>query len=909
MAASTRNFRPGRVARSLRWLVAGAVFAIVAGCGGGSASAPSATGGGGGGSGDGGGDGGGGGPVTTGLKLVPPRLGLTVGSDGRLLAVNAGAMPSWMSSDARVATVDSEGRVQAVAKGSAVITATSGSEVATSTLTVYQTEGPSPDATSESLIDAALAQNRIDAETALTYRVFAVFGDERLPIAYEGAPSAAPPHLLLRELMTTIGTLSPAAQAVLRPFLLPPIYADSWFAQRLGLGASAQASAQHRATAARAKALSTVNCAVGIAPSLYAKVSTVHFNVYYTVFGGTSYVAENAKSAAAAAMVAAIIEQVYDAEIKLVDPLDRLDDSKEACSGGDGKYDIYYGPYGLGGIAAWTTSYALPPDQIGKKSECALRPSFMSLNSLSIEFATAEQQPANSGPMVKSLLAHEFLHALQFTIDRAASCKDLEWLDEATAQWAMDHLVPTIAQGLPGEFGMEPGVGNVASGYPKSGTVLAAYLYAGHLTSIEKPGPGLDPKLNGYSDYLFFQYLARTQGPDTIRQIFDALAGGRNSVEAIAAAVDMKSVWPAFARTLWIGWEDKVLDYWANEDEYKFGLAQVYAQVPTVQTIPQEMKDRQKTTPVDQKGQKSAQFELLANALAFSGNYEVEPRSILYEHLKFSDPSVHAVVFYNPIADRPDNGPMKLEALKKIGGKWQPPEDWTPRAFQTYCLDNQDERLEELLLIVSNSDANRASETPFVISNLSPMKQATSNVGCWQWFGSASVTTETAFGYTTVESMTGPFVRFRALSDDPNDKLVGLDVFVADVTSRVTYSVSGPITGTSCTISGTGTANPKVPGEGSMFVNYLTLDGPPTPLERMAVGSGQTTVPGVSTTISCPGKAPEVTVLDQATNWLAWPSDGVPVSADGRTISGTWTEVDPDGTRKTSVWNFTSVRQ
>jgi len=47
MAASTRNFRPGRVARSLRWLVAGAVFAIVAGCGGGSASAPSATGGGG----------------------------------------------------------------------------------------------------------------------------------------------------------------------------------------------------------------------------------------------------------------------------------------------------------------------------------------------------------------------------------------------------------------------------------------------------------------------------------------------------------------------------------------------------------------------------------------------------------------------------------------------------------------------------------------------------------------------------------------------------------------------------------------------------------------------------------------------------------------------------------------------
>jgi hypothetical protein len=165
---------------------------------------------------------------------------------------------------------------------------------------------------------------------------------------------------------------------------------------------------------------------------------------------------------------------------------------------------------------------------------------------------------------------------------------------------------------------MEPGLGRVASNYAKSGTLLAAYLYAEHLTSIEKPGPGIDPKLNGYSDYLFFQYLARSKGSDTIKQIFDALAGGKNSVEAIAAAVDMTSVWPEFAKTLWIGWEDKVLDYWANEDEYRFGLAQVYAQVPTVLTIDSSLKDRQKTTKVDQKGQKSAKFELLAAALAFS---------------------------------------------------------------------------------------------------------------------------------------------------------------------------------------------------------------------------------------------------------------------------------------------------
>src|SRR5580765_644215 len=204
MAASTRKLRLGRMVRSLRWLAAGAAFAILAACGGGAAdsSAVGAGGGSGGGGGDGGGGGGGGGPVTTGLKLVPPRLGLTAGTDGNVLAIGAAAMPTWVSSDARVATVDADGRVKALAKGSAVITATSGSEVATATLTVYQTDGPSPDASSDSLIDTALAQNRIDAETALTYRVFALFGDERLPAAYEGAPSTVPPHLLLRELMT-----------------------------------------------------------------------------------------------------------------------------------------------------------------------------------------------------------------------------------------------------------------------------------------------------------------------------------------------------------------------------------------------------------------------------------------------------------------------------------------------------------------------------------------------------------------------------------------------------------------------------------------------------------------------------------------------------------------------------------
>ena len=43
-----------------------------------------------------------------------------------------------------------------------------------------------PPATSYQLIDQALAAKHIDDETAHKYRVFAAFGDSRLPAAYRG---------------------------------------------------------------------------------------------------------------------------------------------------------------------------------------------------------------------------------------------------------------------------------------------------------------------------------------------------------------------------------------------------------------------------------------------------------------------------------------------------------------------------------------------------------------------------------------------------------------------------------------------------------------------------------------------------------------------------------------------------
>jgi len=95
------------------------------------------------------------------------------------------------------------------------------------------------------------------------------------------------------------------------------------------------------------------------------------------------------------------------------------------------------------------------------------------------------------------------------------------------------------------------------------------------------------------------------------------------------------------------------------------------------------LTDRLKSMEIDQKGEKSGKFELLLNASESSGDYQIQPRSMFYEHLKFTDATVHYVEFHNPIAGDPNNGNMKVQALTKIGGKWNAAEDWTEKHIQT----------------------------------------------------------------------------------------------------------------------------------------------------------------------------------------------------------------------------------
>ena len=832
-------------------------------------------------------------PTTTApqFTLAPARAKLGVGESTLLFAARAPTAVIWSSSNSGVATVDAAGNVQGVARGSAVIMATSSAGAASAAVGVFRTMGADRDPTSTKLIAAALAAGTIDAEQALLYRVWTAMGDPRLPAAYDGAPDAAPNHMILREASARMASLAAATQALLRPVFVPPIYAQSAFAQK-----NAGSSNGHTKGGDAPRQATTVNCdASGLALG-WRKLTAGKFNVFYVDLGlGDSYSAENRALATA---VAATIEGVYAAETGLLGRTAKSD-SGLPCNGGDDGIDIY-----LGTAEARTVAQTLPYE-----GRCADTAGFIVLNSSHALVrgiaARAVTAAAEVRDVLRQVLAHEVMHLLQMAMSRGGDCANLEWFDEATAEWAMDFVVPQIASGNGGEPGIEDGltkVGLFSFAKRRSGQFLAEYLYTGHMRSLEK---GVADSF-GYADYLFFQYLHRKHGNAAIKRIFDAMAGGAGDLEAIAAAVDMKAVWPEFALTLWNDVAGKALDYWNTEDKYDFGLWDVFAHSRSLLGAPTNLKPLE----IDQRGQPRATFTLLDNALidSKSGNYEIAPRSMFYEHLKFTDATVSSVYLLNPIGANPNAEFMKVQVVMKIGGEWKPPEDWTRAPFKQFCRDKKSERLEEMLIVVSNSEVDRLSEHPYPIPKLLPMRVSTSNVGCWKWQGAASYSaTGTIPGPTTLSARADD-VTFDAVSSIP-----GAIVFetTAGSISANSRSQLGPCTITAAAVRRPATRLP-VPG-GTIYAN-LDLDlgfgalGATEPVDRIF-----RTLSGLSTLVTnitevCPGQTLTSTG-PQSWDWLRVDDPALySVSADGRTIEGRFTSTAL-GTTVLSTWRFTAVRE
>jgi hypothetical protein len=313
------------------------------------------------------------------LELLSPPAGVS----GSALTVPEGAASGVM-------TITASGSA-AAGSHSLNVKGTSGSlsGQASFTLTVEGRAERPP--SSFELIEEALEQGLIDDETALSYQVFAVFGDERLPEAYRGDDTGLSGASIMRELVATFDALSPDTQAVLQPFLLTPPEAGSWYELR-------QAETQGlRTTATQWR---TLNAQVA-----NVKVWWDHGN----------FPQDERK---AQQMVAALDSTIWPRLTGLM--REPLPDCGAACArgGGDTRLDIYlvFLPNIYG--------YAMPFD-----------PTTPTASYLAVRRTIADQNE------LFATVAHELMHAIQAAY-RIASHSEYEWLMEATATWAEDFVYP-----------------------------------------------------------------------------------------------------------------------------------------------------------------------------------------------------------------------------------------------------------------------------------------------------------------------------------------------------------------------------------------------------------------------------------------------------------------------------------
>ncbi|HEY7642596.1 MAG TPA: PKD domain-containing protein [Steroidobacteraceae bacterium] len=719
---------------------------------------------------------------------------------------------------------------------------------------------PSSGQTSVQLIDAALASGNISSEQALVYKMFVEFGDPRLPAAFRGAPSPNVDSRIVTEVARLLPTLSAQTQSLLQPFFILPIYDASWAALRDSASAAVTAGlrAQGRTLTTQAAPTTQDNCVYGRTSSFDTLV-TAHANIHYRAAPTSqdpSSQLDHQRGLQTAQLVAQFIEEIWNSETALfgrAPPSDGTLDS--GCNGGDGALDITIVPsswwisdFGGNAPRAITMAYS---------EVCGPRPSHILMRSLSAYFDPNIDNQEVTKKQVRDTLAHEFFHAIEFGYSHATgNCADYDWLGEATANWVIDHVYPNDS------------APNGSSNYRAEQGYAAAYMYVEHAKPIDEPGTGGDAdKTNGYSDYVFLFYLARSQGAAKIKAIWDATTGA-DSIGALHAGVgDLTETWHKFALTSWNDYQNGQKSEYHDWDQLEWGMKKA---------LETPFQGSPRPTEVKLDGASSRQIDLLQSA---SGTI---PRlSFFYDYLKFTDDEVRSVAFYNAFGSG-GTTQLKIQALLKMNGQWSE-EDWTVNsaedAFKKWCRDEHDEHIEELVLVYSNGDPQRPSE-PITLAE--KPKLSFSNVGCHKWTGTSKLTVTDSFGGV---------IRYSAQVTFENDKDLS-DLTTENRFYKVqsgTASIQGDSGPQQCRTTYSQNSTSIAPQDGRLALRLVPSPaGDPKAIE----GFGITTIPGTTITLVCNDQT-IVDVGPAPSQWLSFdvqpPAVGAEISADGQSIKGTKT--------------------
>jgi hypothetical protein len=248
---------------------------------------------------------------------------------------------------------------------------------------------------------------------------------------------------------------------------------------------------------------------------------------------------------------------------------------------------------------------------------------------------------------------------------------------------------------------------------------------------------------------------------------------------------------------------------------------------------------------------------------------------------------------------------VRLQALQKIDGQWKPVEDWSNKHEVKYCRDKKAERIQELVLIWSNSHAGDAAferDPPMVVNLFDEdsklPKFDISNASCMPWHGTTRVTITGDEGGRTVFTANVTFKEYVVPGEEPPDDTGFFPkTFVPESGTATTVS-DWPVGGCRQTIDFV--SGPIGELDGHLSIGFET---------RIVSGVGISMIQGPTNhTLICPDSDPLVVQGPTASSWLSMPPPGFPLGDDGRTIRGSYTRTD-QGQTTVSEWDLSAERE
>lgn len=297
--------------------------------------------------------------------------------------------------------------------------------------TVRPTQAPVdvPPPTSIDLITAAQAAGRIDGDTAMRYRIYAVFGAPELPPEYR-SEHPVEDDAILDLASARLATMPADLAAELRPYLVRPTDPASVF-----FGGPATASA--RLTSARLASVrsSTKTAAITCGANGWASVDGVsHFKVWGRCGGGYADTDLD--------FIAGILDALWTDESTYMGRQPRPD-AGEADEGGDDRVDFYLvsscvtrgGACQAAGANALAATIAAPDFDGSAGSQKSSGYVLIPRGNMGL-------------PQLPAVIAHELFHLLQnaFNYEGKYAAGSSHWFTEASATWAEYKFVgdPTL---------------------------------------------------------------------------------------------------------------------------------------------------------------------------------------------------------------------------------------------------------------------------------------------------------------------------------------------------------------------------------------------------------------------------------------------------------------------------------